>query len=121
MSDYNEHLISMAGGDGGQLDQIQRRADVIQRCMDAAPNDSYDMSDIGGALDAAANDVPYLLALVREQAAKLKRVEALADKLETFAANTRGFNPTRHAGWDGKASDYDRQARAIHTALEAAS
>ena len=79
---YDEHLISMAGGDGETVDQlaaIEARANVIQRCMNAAPNDCYDMSDIGSALDAAANDVPDLLALVREQQAKLDRILKLAD------------------------------------------
>ena len=106
MSEYSEHLISMAGGDGDI-------ADIESRL-------NSDRDDFGGGWsDHTIQDRAYLLALVREQAAKLKRVEALADKLETFAANTRGFNPTRHAGWDGKASDYDRQARAIRAALEA--
>ena len=63
---YDEHLISMAGGDGEpDLDAIQARSDVA--------------NDYPGAvtIEQSQTDVPALLALVRDQAAKLGRVEAL--------------------------------------------
>lgn len=61
MSSYDEHLISMAGGDGDQLAEIEaRRAD----CQ------TYNFGMRNADL-LAKEDVPYLLALVREQAAKL--------------------------------------------------
>jgi hypothetical protein len=68
MSDYNEHLISMAGGDGDVLGEIEaRRAD----CQ------TYNFG-MRNADKLAKEDVPYLLALVREQAAKLDALEELA-------------------------------------------
>ncbi|MFE4229153.1 hypothetical protein ACFRJ8_14840 [Arthrobacter sp. NPDC056886] len=107
MSDY-KHLISQAGGDGDGdvLDQIQRRADKATAGpwklwgMDVM-SDPVGNSDLDDALLIAntadpdrglrtwnANfiaharaDVPYLLALVREQAAKLEAVGKVADDL----------------------------------------
>lgn len=64
---YDEHLISMAGGDGEPLDQIQRR---INDCQ------SYKFG-MRNADKLAHEDAPYLLALVRELEARLGRVEAV--------------------------------------------
>jgi hypothetical protein len=67
MSDYTEHLISMAGGDGDRLAEIEaRRAD----CQ------TYNFG-MRNADKLAHEDVPYLLAMVREQRAAIERVEAL--------------------------------------------
>jgi hypothetical protein len=65
MSDYTEHLISMAGGDGDQLAAIDARALVAM--------------DYPGAvtIEQSQADVPALLAMVREQRAAIERVEAL--------------------------------------------
>lgn len=64
MSDYSEHLISMAGGDGDPLDHIQRRVDKLAF----------------SALSPAERDRRFLLATVRDQAAKLGRVAVLAEE-----------------------------------------
>jgi len=64
MSDYNEHLISMAGGDGDQLAEIEARQLDCQ---------TYNFG-MRKADQLAHDDVPYLLALAREQAAKLEAV-----------------------------------------------
>ena len=94
---YDEHLISMAGGDGEvDLDAITEAAvDAAAKfLLDDNPfNDEDDLWQVPsirdhyhtvarGALKAAH---PALLALVRDQAAKLGRVEALADRLEAEA------------------------------------
>lgn len=65
MSDYNEHLISMAGGDGDELGDIQARL--------TADRDDSD----GDWSDQCIRDREHLLALVREQAAKLEAVRNL--------------------------------------------
>ena len=67
---YDEHLISMAGGDGEtDLDAIEAR---IHDCQ------SYNFG-MRNANKLAHEDVPALLALVREQQAKLDRAVKLAD------------------------------------------
>jgi hypothetical protein len=107
MSDYTEHLISMAGGDGDQLAAIEARAQGltdlcpehlrqsirhVQRNVDIDCNvhedettwddckqpDRYD----GERMAAALADIPALLAMVREQQAAIERVRELADKFE---------------------------------------
>ena len=77
---YDEHLISMAGGDGDlDLSAIEaRRAD----CQ------TYNFG-MRNADKLAHEDVPALLALVREQQAKLDRVEALADEADAIAKRRR--------------------------------
>ena len=64
---YDEHLISMAGGDGDTVDQlaaIEARADKVAewRKHFVSPQSNIDYSQ---------RDVPALLALVREQRAAL--------------------------------------------------
>jgi hypothetical protein len=71
MSDYSEHLISMAGGDGERdlLGEIEaRRAD----CQ------TYNFG-MRNANKLAHEDVPALLAMVREQKARLAVVAELAN------------------------------------------
>lgn len=66
MSSYDEHLISMAGGDGDPLDQIRRRAD-----------DPFGTMKLGiGQVDA---DRDALLVIVRRQAATIANVLTLAN------------------------------------------
>lgn len=68
MSSYDEHLISMAGGDGDELDAIQLRADraaVGWRGTESADQVIADRFD--------------LLALVRTQQATLAAVLELAN------------------------------------------
>jgi len=105
---YDEHLISMAGGDGDSTDQlaaIEARANAATEgpweTHDGDVVQSYDIAVKTGEhsyeregiipgeyvrdndaefIANARTDVPVLLALVREQQAKLDRVEALADK-----------------------------------------
>jgi len=102
MSDYTEHLISMAGGDGEVLDQIQRRADkatagpwVVDELGDVEAVPEFDLhrfdimpetiartelrKEDGEFIAHARTDIPALLAMVREQRAVIERVEALAD------------------------------------------
>ena len=61
MSDYTEHLISQAGGDGDALDGIQRR---IADC------ETYNFG-MRNADKLAKEDAPYLLAIVRKQQAAI--------------------------------------------------
>jgi len=75
MSDYTEHLISMAGGDGDvlDLDAIQARAEINKYLGKTASQDE-------------AKDTLALLAMVREQRAVLERVEAVLTAIETHAS-----------------------------------
>ena len=103
---YDEHLISMAGGDGElDLDQIQARADAASkppwRLANPRPDGrnmverhGYDL--YGGEVaemiivdtnpaDAefiahARTDVPALLAVVRSQQAKIERAEVIVSE-----------------------------------------
>ena len=87
---YDEHLISMAGGDGGPLTEI-----VIENCATIQPVDleviaarqrncrNYNFG-LRDANSLAHNDIPYLLALVREQQAQIERVEALCDAADKY-------------------------------------
>ena len=109
MSDYDEHLISMAGGGGDVLDQIQARADKATAGPWEVDRNHPFSSDIVGiyssgakkyvvmvdeddpTTDAEANfiahareDIPALLAMVREQRAVIERVRELADSAPSF-------------------------------------
>lgn len=76
MSDYTEHLISMAGGDGEpDLDAIQARWDLAQRTLANDPNIVSIMQL--HRLSESADDVPALIALVRSQYAQIERVREL--------------------------------------------
>lgn len=75
----DEYQISMAGGDGDPIDAIQRRADS-----------PFETSRLGiGQVDA---DRDYLLALVREQQARIDRVERLADAWEARGESDMAFS-----------------------------
>ncbi len=63
MSDYNEHLITQAGGDGDRLAAIEARIPQIPES---------EMSN-------TEKDRAYLLAMVREQAAKLEAAHDIAE------------------------------------------
>ena len=102
MSDYTEHLISMAGGDGDalDLDAIQSRVDAATEgpwfvevsgqgrerlhIIDAIVRDPYGDNSLSLGNDAATaefiaharTDVPALLALVREMAIQLEGVRS---------------------------------------------
>ena len=104
MSDYTEHLISMAGGDGDELDAIQARAERAAEALYALSSEADSGTPFAerhflarnrylGMANAAlfAADVPALLAIVRDQAAKLGRVEALADSFDERASQASYF------------------------------
>ena len=102
MSDYNEHLISMAGGDGDPLAEIEARAgratqgpwecdgfadgNVVSLALFEGTNQGRVIANsINTHADAdfllnARTDVPYLLALVRKQQATLDAVRDLANQ-----------------------------------------
>jgi hypothetical protein len=108
MSDYNEHLISMAGGDGDVLDQIQRRADKATtgpwyvddveqtvRAQEYAGEIIYDRSaehssgwaefkPTANFIANARTDIPALLAMVREQQSVIDKVKALCDAADRY-------------------------------------
>lgn len=68
MNGYDEHLISEAGGDGDPLDAIEARDKASDPlCESPCPSEEC----------AAMQDRRTLLALVREQAAKLDAVREL--------------------------------------------
>ena len=71
MSDYSEHLISMAGGDGDPLDAIDNLEDLVQN---------------GTMLPGDRADLIAVLDIVREYQAAIARTLTLA--------NTRG-----RCGW----------------------
>jgi hypothetical protein len=75
MSDYTEHLISMAGGDGEPVDQLAaieaRQVATIERLNKGDANMSDGLYAMG--------DRRTLLALVRTQAAQIERVLDLAN------------------------------------------
>ena len=80
---YDEHLISMAGGDGETVDQLaaieaRAQAAIVERESNFL--DLRQFAPVIRAIDESSTDVPALLALVREQQATLDRVKALADK-----------------------------------------
>ena len=116
---YDEHLISMAGGDG-EPDAITARAERAAGALYALSSEADSGTPFAerhfiarnrylGMADAAlaAADVPALLALVREQHAKLDRVEAVHKR--------RQFNPVAdgvHFGqteFDHNICDYDHE------------
>jgi len=119
---YDEHLISMAGGDGDVLDQIQKRADAATPgpwkadgetrgdCVVWGPNGrflmnqqaephwieypgekrsvSFDVDRRDGEFIAhARTDIPALLAMVREQRARLDAIDAQVRDLATRLLN----------------------------------
>lgn len=110
MSDYSEHLISMAGGDGDQLADIERRANAAtegpwrlydgkRSNRDAAVETSWSHDEDGADTELitdwckpadaafiahARADVPALLAIVREYAAKLAAVRAIHEPCQMF-------------------------------------
>jgi len=85
MSDYSEHLISMAGGDGEAMTSIVIKNNVS---IEAVPLEviaarqrncrtyNFGMRD---ANSLAHHDVPHLLSLVSDQQAALDRVAELAN------------------------------------------
>jgi len=81
---YDEHLISMAGGDGDdatdQLAAIEARSDYAMTHKSLAASDYAEMAW------ASARDVPALLALVRQQQDQLDRVLELS-----YWAGKRGW------------------------------
>jgi len=105
---YDEHLISMAGGDGDLHEGEHaiwcnghahfgpcRRGRVTGTEKAASPGGDGE-SDVLGEIAARIPQIPasemsrterdraYLLAMVREQRAVIERVEAVADKLEAI-------------------------------------
>ena len=68
---YDEHLISMAGGDG-ELDLAAIEARAASDRAHFANGNAFQLAD--------SKDREYLLALVREQQAKLDRVEKVAKR-----------------------------------------
>jgi hypothetical protein len=126
MSDYNEHLISMAGGDGEAdlLGEIEARAEaategpwtVERQTQDIGGYGPYEYVHIPEVTDLewtpdgadchmcgadfeeanaefiahARTDIPTLLAMVREQRARLDHIRALADNAPSFM----GFDDT---------------------------
>jgi len=79
MSDYNERLISMAGGDGEAdvLGEIEARDKAVGP-LSKQPHLSESQEAL---LDRRA-----LLAMVREQRAVIERVEAVLTAIETHAS-----------------------------------
>jgi len=107
---YDEHLISMAGGDGDTVDQLA----AIEARSNAATEGPWAVDELGNVEDVpeldlhrfdimpqtiartelrkedgefiahARTDVPALLALVREQQAKLDRVEQACADAERY-------------------------------------
>jgi len=71
---YDEHLISMAGGEGDVLDQIEAR---IRDCK------SYNFG-MRNADKLAHEDAPALLAMVREQRARLDAATAILDEWASY-------------------------------------
>ena len=88
---YDEHLISMAGGDGELgLNATERVAEWARQWR---LNPNIDKSGTiynvwfdpeASAVELNLNDIETLLALVREQQAKLDRVEAQLDEWASF-------------------------------------
>jgi hypothetical protein len=98
---YDEHLISQAGGDGDQLAAIEaRRAD----CQ------TYNFG-MRNANKLAHEDVPALLAMVREQRAVIERVEAVRGELFEFSKDGSLTS--------GQCAAYRDASRAINAALTA--
>jgi len=107
MSDYSEHLISMAGGDGDAdvLGEIEARATSahpapwkawdrgigyeihtwLDEPLNAGHRETFNIAD-ANFIAHARTDIPALLAMVREQRAVLERVEAVLTAIETHAS-----------------------------------
>jgi hypothetical protein len=75
MSDYNEHLISMAGGDGDVVAEIAARIPQIHE----------------SEMSRAEKDRAALLAMVREQRAVIERVEVLVEILGARKGHLLGW------------------------------
>lgn len=97
MSDYNEHLISMAGGDGEEPDA---EAKVAEWARQWRLNQNIDKSGTiynvwfdpaASAVELNLNDIEALLALVREQRMRIDFVQELVDSAER-KADSEGRN-----------------------------
>ena len=78
---YDEHLISMAGGDGETVDQLaaieaRAQAAIVERESNFL--DLRQFAPVIRAIDESSTDVPALLAMVREQQDQLDRILELA-------------------------------------------
>jgi hypothetical protein len=112
MSDYSEHLISEAGGDGDILDHIQARADAATEgpwdmavssdrkwALVLANSGTEDECRVARAVDdddanfiaLARTDVPALLAMVRDQRAVIDRVNGLVRYLGRLAPGDKHY------------------------------
>jgi hypothetical protein len=88
---YDEHLISMAGGDGDTVDQL---AAIEARAESAEKWEFKNIADI---------DRETLLALVRDQQVKLDLVAALADTWwANFPSKARAVRAAITATEEGK-------------------
>lgn len=86
-----------------RLDQIAYRAQILLRCVEEAPNDSYGIDDLPTAIHEQRHDVAYLLAELRKAREALERVEELADELAT-QSDGRGLDYSDDdfdRGWHG--------------------
>jgi len=80
---YDEHLISMAGGDGEAdvLGEIEAHKESLNRAHRMSCSDPSDPSRKTTYSDSAAA-ITYLLAMVREQAAKLDALNYRVEKAD---------------------------------------
>jgi hypothetical protein len=120
MSDYTEHLISMAGGDGEAdvLGEIEARANAAtmgpwhvwddgdvattwtrsftRRKSRETYTSEVHIANCGGAdanfIAHARTDIPALLAMVREHRAVIERVQELADDMVTRTPNVPEYD-----------------------------
>jgi len=105
---YDEHLISMAGGDGDSA--VDQLAAIEARLT----NDEAEYGT-GYEWEQSFLDRRALLALVREQRAKLDRVEALAERFQ--AAQSSDIAKRENAQFD---LGYSAGRRAAGSILRAA-
>jgi len=82
---YDEHLISMAGGDGETVDQLaaieaRAQAAIVERESNFL--DLRQFAPVIRAIDKSSTDVPALLALVRERDATIREEQAKLDRVE---------------------------------------
>jgi len=99
---YDEHLISMAGGDGDVTDRIA----AIRKS-----NDTWLQSSV---TDRNDRNTKFLLDLIEEQAAKLGRVEGVCGELFEFSKDA-----SLTIGQRAAYRDASRAIRAAITATEA--
>lgn len=103
MSDYSEHLISMAGGDG----DVTERLAAIRKS-----NDTWLQSSV---TDRNDRNTKFLLDLIEEQQARIERVEKVALSLH----DPRVIQHSFHIGSDPEHDAYKAHvAKLIRTALE---